>query len=337
MKHLALLAALLTLWSGSAFAAGLAIITGTGTGGSIGTSSAASGAATTLATPTTTLIPSGSLLVVAAGFRNSAVTITSFTDSAATPNTYSAGAVTLASTNQVNRTFYSVTTSPLPAPCTVTASMAVANTLVVTAALTCPSSVTFTNGQAVTGTSITAGTTISGTCTLSGGTGTCTTVGDAGTPTSETVTVSSTVTGTYSSTTGGKTQILVAFSNPAASPFDAASTTATGTGTGAISVGPTGTLACPGGGAGCEVLVANLTYNIVGTPTEDAAFTSLGSTASGAFIHAAYKIVSSVTAVTYAPSLTGASGTWGALLQGFEGTGAVAASADNRLLLGVGQ
>jgi hypothetical protein len=210
--------------------------------------------------------------------------------------------------------------------------MAVANTLVISAVGTCSSTATFTAGMVVTGTSISGNTTVATNCTLSGGAGTCTLAGDAGTPGSETVTISAGVSATYNNSTSGKSINAVAFSGTSSTPFDSASTTATGSSTGALSIGPTGTLACPGSATNCEVLIGAVTINNSTAPTHDSNFTSLGFISSASFMLMEYKIVSAATAITWAPTLNGASGAWAAMLQGFEGTGAVAVTPKGTLL-----
>lgn len=146
-----------------------------------------------------------------------------------------------------------------------------------------------------------------------------------------------TVTCTANSTSGAKTAVAVSFSGTAASPLDAASVTGTGTAT-TYSVGPTGTLAYPGGANG-EVLVGVVQ---VGTspPTNDAAFIDIGSFTNGGGAQASaafgYKIVSASTAITYSP--TGTSNAYAGNLAAFIGSGGgVANTAHGLSAIGAGK
>lgn len=127
-----------------------------------------------------------------------------------------------------------------------------------------------------------------------------------------------------SAATGSKGIMVAAFSGAAASPLDAASATPTaGNGT-AVSVGPTGTLACPASG-NCEVLIGFFATFAAASVTEDAAFTTFGSlTANASNTHMAYKIVAVNTAITYAPT-NATSGFWAAFLEAFVQSTAVSA------------
>lgn len=311
---LALLTIGLTLVWGQAEAA-IAIISGSGTGGSLGNSNAATLVAATLVTNLANVdVPPTSLVIIAASYRVNAA-IVSATDSAATPNTYSAQATTPSTTTNV-RVFYSYTASDLPAPCTLTASET-STTLVVTAlGGTCASGTTFTNGQSISGGSFVGS--FNGSCTVTTGSlpVTCS-VNNGAVVASGTATVSSTITVTYNSSTGGKAQVVVAFSGAASTPADATSTTTgTSAGAGAVSIGPTptsGNLA-----TAADVLIADWSYSTNQTITEASGFTSLGTITTGSDMHAAYEIVSSNSAVTYAPSVAGAAGTYTAMLQAFK-------------------
>ena len=318
-------AALALSWAQDA-AATPAIISGTGTNGAMGTASGATGAATTLVIPTTADTPAGSLVLAAVSYRANN-TLASCTDSQSTPPTYSAGALSLGNSSVAVRIFYDYTSFDLPAPCTVTATET-STTLVVTAVVSCSGTDVLTVGQAISGGSFTG--VISAPCTLVAGAATCTITGGATVATPGTATISSALTCTYNSATGAKSAIIAAFSGMASSSqFDSASTTATGSSTGALSIGPTGTLA-----QASEVIFGDLSFVNNGAPTADAAFTSLGSVNnSTSNMHAAFKIVSATTAVTWAPSLTGSSGVWAAMLQAFKASGVGPAGCKNGLLM----
>ncbi len=142
-----------------------------------------------------------------------------------------------------------------------------------------------------------------------------------------------------SSVTNSRGAIALAFSGSDPTPLDAASATPTTATSTAVSVGPTGTLACPSpsGGGNCEVLVGIFSDSNIGTVTEDAAFTNAGTvTTSSANTHMAFRLVTTNSAVTYAPTASGG-GTYAAMLQAFKSaTGGGGATVQNRSLLGVG-
>ena len=128
---------------------------------------------------------------------------------------------------------------------------------------------------------------------------------------------------------------VMAFSGPAASPFDA-NANASGSSTGAITVGPVpsaGTLAC--NGTSDEVVVSVVSMLNGAAPTNLGSFTSLGYISD---MFAAYQIVNSNVAVSFTPTLTGSSGNWSAQIQGFKASTCPASAANHTLLLmGVGQ
>ena len=113
-----------------------------------------------------------------------------------------------------------------------------------------------------------------------------------------------------SASTAIKGIMVAAWSGAAASPFDLSATPTTGSGT-VASIGPTGTLACPGGGANCEVLVAVWNHdNITGQTGLTSGFTYLGSNGSnGTNLSMAYEIVSATTAQSF-QATNGNSGAW---------------------------
>ena len=294
-----------------------AIIAGTGTGGTMASGSQTSGS-TTETIITTAAVAAGSLMLVATEARTASGNLSSCTDVGS--NTYNFGQANLVATGTI-RIAYSYTTTALAAPCTLTASMAVANTLVITAVGTCTSSQSFPTGTSVVGTSVTAGTVLASPCTLSGGAATCTTTGDVGTPGSETMTMAPTITCTWAAS-AAHAMIAAAFSGMATTnQYDTGSVAGvTGSTTGSISIGPTGTLTTG------EVLFSDIGFFNTGTPTEDAAFTALATTSTNTFAHAAYKIVAGTTPVTYNPSLTGTTGAYQLMLQGFCPLGGCAAT-----------
>lgn len=128
---------------------------------------------------------------------------------------------------------------------------------------------------------------------------------------------------TWKCTTGGSTLnrgiMVAAFSGVASSSFhDAASAAATaGSGT-VMSVGPTGTLSCPGGGANCEVLLTSWSNHNTGAQSaQTAGFTQFGCiTANSANICMAYEIVSATTAQSYT-STNANSDVWAMSLDGY--------------------
>jgi hypothetical protein len=130
--------------------------------------------------------------------------------------------------------------------------------------------------------------------------------------------------------TTAKGIMVAAFSGAAATPHDAASATPTaGNGT-VMSVGPTGTLSCPGGGANCEVLLAAWSNHNTGAQSaQTAGFTQFGCIANGtnfANICMAYEIVSATTAQSYT-STNANSDVWAMALEAFKASTAAAPSA----------
>lgn len=124
---------------------------------------------------------------------------------------------------------------------------------------------------------------------------------------------------------------LLAFSGAATNSFNTAAPAKTGTGTGSATIGPTGTLSCPGGGASCEVCVYGMVWAGSGTVTPDAGWTTTGNNGQ---IANGFKIVSASTAVSAAPSTTAASSNFGGALACFN---IPSPSAPNNLsTLGVG-
>lgn len=321
-------AGLAILW-GSQSDAAIALIGGA----SLGSGQATAAVATqTMIDTNTTAVPANSLVVVDVGQRVQN-TINSCTDSAATPNTYSAGATTLQVSGATSslRMFYSYLTSPLPAPCTVTATET-STTLAVTAAVTCSGTDAITVGQAISGGSFTG--TISAPCVLVAGAATCTITGGATVATPGTATISSTIT----CTTNGATSVnrfvsAAAFSGIASSAqFDASVTASVSPATPTVT---TGTLSFAAGGTQA-VLVANLMWNTTGVITEDSTntWTSLSTGALNSSMHMAYKIVSATTAVTYAPTI-GSNPAWAVMVQDFRGLG-TGVTCGSRALMGVG-
>lgn len=129
---------------------------------------------------------------------------------------------------------------------------------------------------------------------------------------------------------------VAAFSGAASSPLDAASATpASGTGT-VQSVGPTGILACPGGGSNCEVLIANWTNRSTGAQSsQTAGFTNFGcNTSNFANMCMAYEIVSATTAQSYSSTNASSDG-WAIFLEAFK-TATASITNCSLLTLGVG-
>lgn len=143
-----------------------------------------------------------------------------------------------------------------------------------------------------------------------------------------------TITCTLNASTTNKSVIVLGFTGNDPTPLDGTPTTNTGTGT-TFSAGPTATLACPGGGANCEALVAVSTYANGGTITPDAGWTSVG-TFTGVVAHVQYKIVSATTAQSWSISNSGSSGAWIAAITAFKAASSSSAQGGQRQpLLGV--
>jgi hypothetical protein len=144
-----------------------------------------------------------------------------------------------------------------------------------------------------------------------------------------------TITVTLTGTTGCLTGQVIAFSGASPTPFDVATGAANAGGTGTLTVGPTATLACPGGAAGCEVLVGGVVLHVAETTTNDANFTSLTATGAGQTWINGFWIVGTNAARSYAPSISGGSANWaGQLIALKAATGATPVC--KRSLLGVG-
>lgn len=125
-----------------------------------------------------------------------------------------------------------------------------------------------------------------------------------------------TITCTLNTSASSKSVIVLGFSVPDPTPLDAASVTNSGSGT-TFTAGPTGTLACPGGGSGCEALVASETAANSGTITPDAGFTVVGSfTGVGTYVQ--YKIVNATTAQSWSVTTSAGSGNWVAELMAYK-------------------
>lgn len=137
-----------------------------------------------------------------------------------------------------------------------------------------------------------------------------------------------TITCTSNLATGQKSTSAIAFSGAVASPLDAASVSQTGTGP-PYTVGPTGTLACPGGGSGCEVLVGSETSLNAGVVTPTAGFTTFGSPTSAAAFE--FQLVSASTPVTSAPTSTAPSGAYAGNLAAFKAASSGGASGGSGL------
>src|ERR1035437_5436267 len=119
MRHIKLAVAAFSIWLGFCCCAlaGVALISGTDVGS--GQCHGSSTTGTTQACTTTADSPVGSLVVVVAGIRSSSQAITSCTDNAGTPNTYTASFATLINSVAI-RVFYAVVTTDLPNAGTVT-------------------------------------------------------------------------------------------------------------------------------------------------------------------------------------------------------------------------
>lgn len=117
-------------------------------------------------------------------------------------------------------------------------------------------------------------------------------------------------------------------------------------GTGTVMSATSGTLACPGGGSGCEVLVDSWTNHTLGTQTSlsfspSGQTTTLGcDTTNTAYLCLSYGIFNATTAQTFS-STNATSDVWAMDLEAFQLTGGspppVTALRHSLLLLGVGQ
>lgn len=158
---------------------------------------------------------------------------------------------------------------------------------------------------------------------------TTTTTGYAYSVTGFSLPAGSIITCTFTST-AQKGMIATAWNNPDPTPFDSASPTFNrNTGT-AISIGPSGTLACPATTGNCELLFGVWTTSTSISPiTEDAAFTDMGTITSQAFLHVAVRLVTTNTPVSYAAT-AGSSSAWSMWMPSFKAATSVAAV--NRLM-----
>jgi hypothetical protein len=118
--------------------------------------------------------------------------------------------------------------------------------------------------------------------------------------------------------TGGKSIIASAWAGADSAPFDSASPTfGRNTGT-AVSIGPSGTLACPATSGNCELSVGLLATTSWSGITEDSNFTSLGSDNTNLLgLNAAFRLVATNSPVTYAPTLS-SSGVWAGWMPSFK-------------------
>lgn len=138
--------------------------------------------------------------------------------------------------------------------------------------------------------------------------------------------------------TSNKGMVVAAFSGTDPSPLDAASATPTNGNNSTIAVGPTSTLACPSTTGNCELLFAAWSDGNIGTITEDAAFTNLGTqTGNSGNTHAAFQLVTSNSAISYSAA-NSSSGNWAAYLQAFKAaTGGGTTLQGGMLLRGAGR
>jgi hypothetical protein len=104
---------------------------------------------------------------------------------------------------------------------------------------------------------------------------------------------------------GGFLITAAAFRPTGTASFDTNATAATGGGASVstITSGPTPTLACPSGGANCDVCVGASSWG-AGNPSSDATFTTFGGTGSGVPWTDAFKRVSATTAQSYTATNT---------------------------------
>jgi hypothetical protein len=121
-----------------------------------------------------------------------------------------------------------------------------------------------------------------------------------------------------SSVSGGFLLTSVAFRPAGTASFDTNATAATGTNGTSVTVGPTPTLACPGGAANCDVCVGAVEWTGAGTTASDATFTTTGGTGAGNPWVNAFKRVSATTAVSY--SATNNNNPFGGALACFKDT-----------------
>lgn len=121
--------------------------------------------------------------------------------------------------------------------------------------------------------------------------------------------------------TVGKGIMVAAWTGSAASPHDAGAAIAAinGASGGVQNIGPTGTLACVGGGSGCELLVVPWTNHNTGTQSlQTAGFVNFGcNTSNFANMCLAYEIVSVTTPQSYT-STNSNTDQWAMAIEPFE-------------------
>lgn len=340
MKRLAAFFAAVAAWALAAQPALAAI--GTPTSLSTNPGYTTNGGTTNALSLTAADTPVGTLIIVPTAIQGT-TTITSVADSAA--NSYAANASAQAGFRMAAY-LNNVSTVDLPAPCTVTATET-STTLVVTAAVTCASSVTFTVGQALSGTGIT-GSIATSSCTLVSGAATCTVSGGSTQASPQTVTVSSTITSTFNSAAGKMAETAFTLSGIATSSPAVNNASGTGTSTGGaftpVSITPTNGTDTNGEFVGvCIWFASGATGDGYTEDTGAHGWVVLPAGASGTgpfgsstnvLAHCAYQKVTTNSALTWSPTWT-PSRLWGYITFGLKSAGA-AAGAPKGPLLGVG-
>lgn len=287
--------------------------------------------------PLTSAAPAGQPIAVYASLQSNLPTGMAFTDSAATPNTYTVltAPAAILSNSQKIAIGYVLNPTALPAPCTLTASYNT-TTLTVSAVGTCPATDTLTAGMAATGGTLTAGTLIgSGGCTLSGGAGSCPITGNAATAGPSTITVSSTIKMTWTSGSSFEALITAAtVSGCGTASIDTVGTAATGaTTTVSINTNTLGTPVCVAFG-----VAAQLATGGGNTFTQSGVFTNLvSSNATGANrvnAYLSYYVPPGVGPYADAGSLNVTTSWWGNTFA-FKGSGAGPVAASTLTILGV--
>lgn len=150
-------------------------------------------------------------------------------------------------------------------------------------------------------------------------------VGAAISWTTQDLPIGSTFSCTWSSTSGGKAIIVAAATGfPSGAALDQKATNS-GTGTGTLTTGPTAALAGTN-----DVVFGSITLTNAGTITEPGGWTNAFNNTTNSNQHMSDVVPGSAAAISYAPSTTGTSGTWGGIVV------AVKPSGCTRLLLGEG-
>lgn len=159
------------------------------------------------------------------------------------------------------------------------------------------------------------------------------------TVTASPMTTSDTVTCTQGSSQTGLAAMIMSWSGiNTSTPLDVQITADSGgANQSSLTVGPTGTLACPGGGANCDLSICGVMWPVNGTPiTTDAAYIRIGTSNTGVPWMFGYKLISSTTAAQSCTASSTASNHVSGAIAVFKAASG-AATVSKRSLLGAGQ